>query len=274
MKRIWLVLLLVLSACDNSHGNAWLGYAEGDNVFISAPQAGWVSAMRVERGQEVKPGDLLFTLDDTRERAARDQAQATLTQMLGLIAQQKANLDYAAKELSRQQGLARAHAGVPATLDLAQSNYKQAQALYSQTESQVKQAEAALQDEQYQLSQRSVIAYVAGRVEDIYFRDGEYAPPSTPVLSMLPPKNIYVRFFVPETEFAHTHVGQKVRITCDNCRPVTATITFIAQQEEFTPPVIFSIGNREKLVFKLEARAPGGLRLNPGQPVEVNPIAQ
>ena len=95
----------------------------------------------------------------------------------------------------------------------------------------------------------------------------------TPVVSILPPENIFVRFFVPETEFAHLKLGQRVSISCDGCAPnITATVTFIASQEEFTPPVIFSIGSREKLVFKVEARAPGGLKLNPGQPVDVRPL--
>ena len=95
----------------------------------------------------------------------------------------------------------------------------------------------------------------------------------TPVVSILPPENVYVRFFVPETEFARLKLGQRVAITCDGCAAgITATVSFIAAQEEFTPPVIFSIGSREKLVFKVEARAPGGLRLNPGQPVEVRPL--
>jgi HlyD family secretion protein len=112
-----------------------------------------------------------------------------------------------------------------------------------------------------------------GWVEEIYFRQGEYAPAQTPVVAVLPPENIFVRFFVPETELAHVKLGQRVKITCDGCaQNITATIAFIAQQEEFTPPVIFSSGNREKLVFKLEARAPGGLKLAPGQPVEVHPI--
>jgi len=62
-----------------------------------------------------------------------------------------------------------------------------------------------------------------------------------------------------------------VTISCDGCKPLKAKISFIAAREEFTPPVIFSVENREKLVFKLEARAEGGLALNPGQPVEVRP---
>jgi HlyD family secretion protein len=95
----------------------------------------------------------------------------------------------------------------------------------------------------------------------------------TPVVSVLPPQNVYVRFFVPESQFARVKLGQRVAVACDGCaQNITATVTFIAQQEEFTPPVIFSIGSREKLVFKLEARAPGGLKLNPGQPVDVRPL--
>ena len=97
-------------------------------------------------------------------------------------------------------------------------------------------------------------------------------PASTPVVSVLPPANVYVRFFVPESQLPKVKLGQKVQINCDGCKPMTATITFIAAQAEFTPPVIFSIDNREKLVFKLEARAPGGLHLHPGQPVQVKPL--
>jgi HlyD family secretion protein len=81
-----------------------------------------------------------------------------------------------------------------------------------------------------------------------------------------------VRFFVPETQFARIRLGGKVRVTCDGCKPVDARVTFIASREEFTQPVIFSVGNREKLVFKAEARLPGGLPVHPGQPVEVRPL--
>jgi HlyD family secretion protein len=66
-----------------------------------------------------------------------------------------------------------------------------------------------------------------------------------------------VRFFVPETSSARVNLGQNVRVSCDGCKDRPAKISFIAQQEEFTPPVIFSSDVRDKLVFKLEARAPG-----------------
>jgi HlyD family secretion protein len=267
-----LILCVFLTACSNNEPQGWLGYAEGDNTFISAPQPGWVAHLAVERGTEVSRGQLLFTLDDTREQAARDQAAAAIPQMKAAIAQSEANLVLMQQNLTRQQGLARQRAGVPTELDAAKSSYRQAQASLNQLQAQKQQAEAALTGAQYTLAQRDIVSYVDGPVQDIYFRQGEYVPASTPVVSILPPKNIYVRFFVPETEFAKVHLGQKVRVTCDGCKPLTASITFISQQEEFTPPVIFSVGNREKLVFKLEARAEGGLPLHPGQPVEVRPL--
>src|SRR5690242_10597756 len=272
--RIFLAIasLLFLAACGKSDGNVWLGYAEGDNAFIAAPQPGWVSSLHVERGTLVRRGDLLFTLDDTTQKAARDQAEASLATAKASLSQEQANLIYTRTQLQRQSGLARAHAGTAANLDLAKSNYEQSAARVAQLQSQIQQMEASLTGASYSLSQRDVVSQTEGRVQDIYFRTGEYVPASTPVVSVLPPKNIYVRFFVPETQFSKIHIGQKVRVTCDGCKPMDATISFIAQQEEFTPPVIFSQDSRTKLVFKLEARVPGGMKLNPGQPVQVRPL--
>jgi len=267
-----LFLLLLLSACGQGEPHGWLGYAEGDNAFISAPRPGWLAHLAVERGDEVNRGQLLFTLDDTREAAARDQAAAVLPQMKAEIAQAQANLDFMRKSLARQQGLARAHAGIPSALDQALANYRQAVASLEQLQAQERQAEAVLASARYTLAQRDIAAYVEGPVQDIYFREGEYLPASTPAVSILPPKNVFVRFFVPETEFARIQLGGKVRVTCDGCAAMDATVTFVAAREEFTQPVIFSVGNREKLVFKAEARLPAGLPLHPGQPVEVRPL--
>jgi HlyD family secretion protein len=272
MRKLSLALLLLLAACDQKPNDAWLGYGEGDNAFISAPQPGWLTQLKVERGQMVHRGDLLFVLDDTQQQASRDQADASLAAAKASLVQEQSNLVYARTELTRQNRLASAGAGTPTQRDQALTNYQQSQARIAQLQAQIAQMSASLTGASYGLSQRQIVAQTDGPVQDIYFREGEYVPASTPVLSLLPPANVYVRFFVPETQFAKVHLGQKVRVSCDGCKDTTATITFIAQQEEFTPPVIFSVGNREKLVFKLEARVPGGLPLHPGQPVDVRPL--
>jgi HlyD family secretion protein len=272
MKRLSLLLIFLLGACGQKPDDGWLGYGEGDNAFIAAPQAGWVTGMKVERGTVVHRGDLLFVLDDTQQQASRDQAQGALLQAKASLAQQQSNLVYTRTELDRQNGLARDHVGTPTDRDQALTNYQQSVAQISQLTAQISQMQASLVGAAYGLSQRQVIAQTDGPVQDIYFRQGEYVPASVPVLSILPPANVYARFFVPETQFHQVHLGQKVRVSCDGCKDMVATISFIASQEEFTPPVIFSIGNREKLVFKLEARMAGGMPINPGQPLEVHPL--
>jgi HlyD family secretion protein len=272
-KSIGFLTLLALTACGQNEDKAWLGYAEGDTAFVAAPQAGWVANLKVERGDAVKVGNVLFSLDDTNQTAARDQAKAAIAQAQGQLGQAQSSLALAHKELVRQSGLLRSGATSKQAYDQAKSAYDTAAALVKQIQATEAQARAQLTGAAYQLSERDVVSRTAGRVQDIFFRPGEYAPAMTPVVSILPPGNVYVRFFVPEAEFAKVHLGQKVSVRCDGCaNTIIATVTFIAAQEEFTPPVIFSVGNREKLVFKIEARAPGGLKLHPGQPVDVHPL--
>ena len=272
IERLTLTLALLLAGCGQDKHNTWLGYAEGDNAFVSAPQAGWVTSVAVKRGDWVKEGDLLFTLDDPSQTAARDAAKAAIAQAEGQMGQAEANLELASKQLVRQQGLLRANATSKQSYDLAKASYDGAAAQIAQIRAAENQARATLASSAYQLSQRQIVARTTGRVQDVYFRQGEYAPAMTPVVLILPPENVYVRFFVPESEFAKIHLCDKVAIGCDGCTDIVATISFIAAREEFTPPVIFSIGSREKLVFKVEARAPSGLKLNPGQPVNVRPL--
>jgi HlyD family secretion protein len=136
----------------------------------------------------------------------------------------------------------------------------------------VAQARAGLAQTQWQVDQRHVTAPVAALVSDTYARPGETINAGNPVVSLLPPQNILVRFFVPETELATLHTGDRLSISCDSCAPdLTAAITFISPQPEYTPPVIYSESNREKLVYLIEAHPPPGLaaQLKPGQPVDV-----
>jgi HlyD family secretion protein len=303
MKQPSLAVLafLCLASCDAPANDHWLGYVEGEMALIAAPQPGWITTINVARGSHVKPGDPLFTLDAIRELAARDNANAQITAAKEQAGQAAAQISHAQaqqaqmdsdimrsqKELMRQEELVRAGGSPRRDLEAAQAAYDsaraqraqavalqaQAAAARRQAEAQTRQGEAGLATAEFNLSERAVRALVGGQVQDIYFRQGEYANAGTPVVAVLPPANVFVRFFVPEPEVAKLMLGNQVHIRCDGCAEgLTGTISFIASQAEFTPPVIYSVGNRERLVFKAEARVGTGLPIRPGLPMEVWPM--
>jgi HlyD family secretion protein len=119
------------------------------------------------------------------------------------------------------------------------------------------------------LARRKLVSPVSGAVQQVYYRPGEMVPAGRPVLSILPPGNIKLRFFVAQALLPKIALGDSVEVTCDGCTPLTARVSFIARSAEYTPPVIYSLEERNKLVFMVEARPekPDGLRV--GQPVQV-----
>jgi len=126
----------------------------------------------------------------------------------------------------------------------------------------------------WKLAQRHMTSPVTGRVADVLARAGETLDVGAPVVSLLPPGNIFVRFFVPEPLLSTVHFGDRVLLSWDNGRDVIGTINFIAPHAEYTPPMIYSEENRAKLVFMVQAQPPldQALLLNPGQPVTVRPL--
>jgi len=290
---------------------AWQGYVDAEYVRVSPTLAGRITGVAVARGDQVAAGALLFTQDDADDRAARDaatgrlaEAEARLTnletrmrdaeiaQARADLADQVATRDRIAKDLARNEELLRtgsasrqtvdqqradltsaiAHAeAAGAKLELMQSPTGRQYEIAAQR-AMVAQARAGLAQAEWRLEQRRAVAPAAGLVSDTFARPGETINAGVPVVSLLPPQNVLVRFFVPETQLASLHIGDRLAIGCDACAAgLTATITFIAPQPEYTPPVIYSESNREKLVFLIEAHPPPdqATSLKPGQPVDV-----
>ena len=97
---------------------------------------------------------------------------------------------------------------------------------------------------EWRLAQRRVTAPAAGRIADVLARPGETMAAGAPVVSLLPPDNIFVRFFVPEAALATLHLGDPVALPATAAPPdLTATISFISPQAEYTPPLIYSESN-------------------------------
>jgi HlyD family secretion protein len=239
----WVLLAAALvSGCAKETERKFQGWIEADLIFVGPDEVGRVETLSAREGQRIEAGAQLFTVDADLQRADVMQNEATVTN--------------ARQNLERAKALLSTSAGTP-------KNFEDAEAA-------LRTAQARLNSAQTRLARRRIMSPASGTVQQIYFRPGEMAPAGRPVVSILPPGNIKVRFYVPEAELPRVKLGDTVRVSCDNCRAdLTARVSFIAQSAEFTPPVIYSQEERAKLVFLVEARADKPDDLRVGQPVGV-----
>ncbi|MBP0606784.1 MULTISPECIES: HlyD family secretion protein [Burkholderia] len=286
------------------------GYVEGEFVYLSSSQSGTLTQLSVERGQAVAAGAPAFSLEAVNETAALQQARhqfdAARAQLADLqtgkrppevnvtkaqLAQAAAQAARAAAQLARDERQYAAGGISKQQLDdartAAQTTAAQMRELRSQVDvarlpgraqqvaaqaAQVDAAQAAVAEAQWKLDQKRVAVPAAGRVYDTLYRVGEWVQAGNPVVQMLPPQNLKVRFFVPEAAVGSLAPGRAVAIHCDGCAAdVPARITYVSSEAEYTPPVIYSNESRSKLVFMIEARpaAADASKLRPGQPVAV-----
>ena len=242
-RRMGMMLaLLIVAGCSKPKDTGFQGWVEGDFLFVGPDEAGRVETLPFTEGQFASAGALLFTLDDELQKADVMQTQATVTN--------------ARQTLQRAEQLVKAMAGTQKAYDDAQ------QAL--------REAEARLNSAQTRLARRRVVSPASGIVQQVYFRPGEIVPVGRPVVAILPPENIKVRFFVSEAVLPKISPGEVVTVTCNSCaRDLTAKVSFIARTAEYTPPVIYSLEERAKLVFLVEAKPDRPQDFRVGQPIHV-----
>src|SRR6201995_6177988 len=233
-------LLTLLAGCNPPRDPGFQGWVEADMIFVSPDESGRVTQLDVREGDEVKKGDQLYSVDDDLKRADLNQNNATLAN--------------AQQTYDRAAQLSKTGSGTQATLDSAVSS--------------LRVAEARVNASQTRLARRKGFAPVAGTIQQIYFREGEMVPEKRPVLSIMPPGNMKLRFFVPETELPKLAIGDEVKVRCDNCAAdISAKIYFITTTTEYPPPVIYSLDERNKLVYLIQARPPRPEVLRVGQPI-------
>jgi len=298
------------AGCSRDAPGTYQGYVEGEFVYLASSQAGQLTQLSVARGQTVAADAPVFALEAQSEieavGQARQQLQAAQAQQADMLTgkrrpeievvaaqleQARADAVRAGTQSRRDQEQYQA-GGIPKSqLDDSRAGAESAAAHVRELEgqlevarlpgrgeqvraqaAQVRAAQAALAQAQWRLDQKSVHAPHTGLVFDTMYRSGEWVPAGSSVVRMLPPENVKVRFFVAETAVGALTPGRAVRIHCDGCAAdVAAAVTFVSDQAEYTPPVIYSNETRAKLVFLVEARPQpaDAARLHPGQPVEV-----
>jgi len=250
VRRIAIVAVLAVSAAaialalwrPGSAEPQFQGWVEAQLIFVSPDEIGRIETLGVREGDAVEAGALLFALDADLQRAAAAEADAAV--------------------VNARQAYVRAKTLLGATVVT--------QKAFDDAEAALRTAEARLVSARTRLDRRRVVSPVSGVVQEVYFRAGEQVQPGRPILSLLPPGNVRVRFFVPQAELPRLKLGERIGVRCDGCAgDLVARVDFISAQAEFTPPVIFSQEERARLVFRVEAAPERPADLRVGQPVTV-----
>jgi len=301
---------VLLPGCNRPVSDRLQGYAEGEFVYVSAPTAGILRTLSVERGAQVTANAPLFALEDTPEIATRDEIQRRITQaqatwedltkgrrpseiesLEAQLKQADVATSLSEKELTRQERLLKTNATSVQDVDRARSTHEQNLQRVLQLQADLKTArlpsredqiaaaaanirvlEASLVKAEWDLSQKKQVAPDAALVYDTLFRVGEWVPAGRPIVSLLPPRNLKVRTFVPEGQVGTIQPRDAVEIFIDGvAEPLAGKVSYISPKAEFTPPVIYSRESRAKLVFMVEISLPPEVaaKLHPGQPVDV-----
>jgi HlyD family secretion protein len=300
-----------LAGCDQPASDLVQGYVEGEYVYVASPYGGALTTLSVRRGMQVSAGDSLFALEQISEKATRDEAERKLSQaranledrrkgkrpseiasLRAQLQQAQAALQLLMREVARQEGLAAVPgAAVELEVDRARSVRDQNQQRVSQLEADLKTAllgsrtdlvvaaeaevrakEAVLAKAEWDLGQKRQIAPKAGFVFDTLYREGEWVPAGRPVVVLLPPDHIKVRVFVSQPRLGGIKLGDPVQVMVDGVQgSIPGTVSYISPKAEYTPPVLYSQGSRDKLVFLIEMSFKQALAVNlhPGQPVDI-----
>lgn len=306
---VWAIFFLALAGCNAPTPTIYQGYVEAEWIKIAVPTPGVLTHLAVSRGEWVAQGARLFELEKTRETAQQQEAlarvkraQAQLDNLrkgkrpleIQILQAQRQQVEAALKlsELTyqREQRLNTQQLLAAHELDQAQLALQRDQARLQELNSQLALAQlparedeiaiaqadintyqALLAQAEWALAQRTQTAPIAGQVFDTLYNPGEWVNAGSPVITLLPPHQLKIRFFVAEAELGRWQAGQRVTVTCDGCStPEQAIVSYIAPSAEYTPPVLYNRENRTKLVYLIEARpASEKPHWRPGQPVTV-----
>ena len=286
-----------------------VGYVEGEYALLAPIEVAEVDAVSVKRGDRVAAGAKVAVLEDSDAKIAVAQAEAALAQAEAQLANlkigsrpdeiavlkaavdmAKAQQADAQRKADRLRDLYSKGTATQADFDTAQTGLETTIAQVEQAkanlavgklparpeeikaaENQVAQARASLDQARWRLTKRVITAPAAGRINDIIRNPGDVAGPQAPVISMLPDGAVKLTLYLPEKDFATVKVGTMLDVRCDGCKSgLEARVSYVSPDPEFTPPVIYSLETRQKLVYLIEAKPVGeATQLQPGQIVDV-----
>jgi HlyD family secretion protein len=287
------------------------GTIEATQVDVSVKITGRILARLVNEGDKVTRGQVLVRLDDSelaadvkRLDAALRSAQATLRDLekgarpqeiedaRAAVSSAEATRSMTEREFQRNEQLFRQNLIAAQDVDRARQAFEVARAQERSARErlglllagsrpdqidaarwQVTQAESALAQAQSRLREARVVSPIDGVVLRKNLEAGETANPGVPILTLVNPKDVWLRAYVPETEVGRLKIGDAAALRVDAFpdRVFTGRLIEIASEAEFTPRNVQTKKERVNLVFRIKIQIdnPAGL-LKPGLPADAD----
>lgn len=271
MKRfVFAALALVSSACTPAPSDVMQGYGEADYLYLSSQESGVIAEVFVQEGAQIDAGAPVFRLEGERINYPLQGAAAQRSALAQAVEAARAQAALASSNYQRTNNLFHDGFVARARLDADRAALDSANAQFEEARRRLAASNADIGLWRTRRSDLAGAAPTAGTIERIYRRPGEMVPAGQPIVALLSPENRKVRFFAPEPVLARLPMGARVALSCDGCPAgLTGTVSFIAREPQFTPPVIYSLEQRAKLVYLVEARPDRPEAIQPGLPVDV-----
>lgn len=276
--HIYYIMLAALSMASCKQGKEYdaTGIFEATTVTVSAETAGKIMSMTVAEGDSVFMGSVIGQIDTTLLFLQKEQIMsrhtATHSSLPDISAQTSAlrsQISHAQSEVERQSRLLADGATTQKNYDDAMSQLRTLQAQLDGVMSSLSTSTNTINDNaisvQYQveeiseqISKSTVHAPLTGTVLERYAEPGEFAVTGKPLYKIADLNNVYLRSYFTANQLAGVKIGQKVTVIADfggdEQYECPGTVTWIAQQSEFTPKSIQTNDTRANLVYAVKIR--------------------
>lgn len=293
MKKIYgiAILSIALTACNQTPDYDATGLFEATTVTVSAETSGKILSLNVSEGENLVKGQNIAVIDTAilvlQQKQLNSQRQAAEGSSPDVAAQAAA----LRSQIAHQQHECERYKRLLDDGATTQKQYDDAQALLNTLRGQLTALLSTLDKNRNSISDNAVaIQYQSEQIEEMigksvvnspltgtvlekYAEPGEYATPGRPLCKIADLDNIYLRSYFTVSQLADIKIGQSVTVIADfggeEQYEYPGTITWIAQESEFTPKSIQTKDSRANLVYAVKVMVKNDGRLKLGQYGEV-----
>jgi HlyD family secretion protein len=246
------------------------GRIEADEIDIDTKFAGRLAELRVDEGEMVKAGQTVARMDTRDLEASLRRAEAQALQARRAIdearaaqEQQRTQVALAKQQLDRTSFLMQRGNATQELLDQRQQQLDGATAALNAATARVGQAEHALSAAQNEvelltvnIADNTLVAPRDGRVQYRIAHIGEVLPAGGKVVTMIDISSVYMDIYLPTLDAGRVKIGTDARIVLDaySNLAIPAKVSFIATQSQFTPKMVETQTERDRLMFRVRVR--------------------